>query len=96
MEVAPVIESSLLRYIGYLRVLEFQNLKDLLGLGTASLIAFVIGLGCLSAAVLVGWLYSVQNFADFQAIQFWRMQWILAAAAAFLAGILLKRSRPTP
>ena len=44
----------------------------------------------------MGFIYSVQNFADFQAIQFWRMQWLLGAVAAFVAGILLKRTGATP
>lgn len=74
------------------RYLEFQSIKQFLGLPIASLISFLIGLGCLLAAALVGAIYAVQNFADFQAIQFWRMQWLLAAIAFFVAGVLLKRS----
>jgi uncharacterized Tic20 family protein len=65
----------------------------MIGLPIASLVAFLLGLGCLLASVAVGFIYAVQNFADFQAIQFWRMQWLLAAIAAFVAGILLKRTR---
>ena len=72
--------------------LEFHTIKHALGLPVASLIAFLAGLGCLLAAIAVGFIYSVQNFADFQAIQFWRMQWLLAAVAAFVAGILLKQT----
>jgi hypothetical protein len=49
-------------------------------------------LGCLLAAITVGAIYSVQNLADFQAIQSWRIQWLLAALAAFVAGILLKQA----
>src|SRR5580658_6540456 len=75
-----------------LRVLEFQNVKEWLGLSTASLIAFFAGLGCLLAAITVGAIYSVQTLADFQAIQSWRVQWLLAALAAFVAGILLKQA----
>jgi len=33
---------------------------------------------------------SVQDFTDFEAIQLWRIQWLMAACAAFLVGILLK------
>jgi hypothetical protein len=46
------------------------------------------------AAVFVGAVYAVQNVADFQAVQFWRMQWLLASIAFFVAGVLLKRSAP--
>lgn len=74
------------------RYLEFQSIKDSLNLSTGSLVAFVIGIGCLFAVVLVGVVYTMQTFADFQAVQFYRMQWLIAAVAAFVAGILLKKS----
>jgi hypothetical protein len=74
------------------RHLEFQNIKRALGLSTASLIAFSIGLLCLLAVMGIGIVYTVQTFADFQAIQYYRVQWLLAAVAAFLAGILLNRT----
>lgn len=80
------------RAVRLLRVLEFQNVKEWLGLSMASLIAFFAGVGCLLAAVTVGAIYSVQTLADFQAIQSWRIQWLLAALAAFVAGILLKQA----
>ena len=89
-----LVRPSWTRYFQFLRVLEFQSVKDRLGLSTASLIAFFMGLGCILAAILVGVIYSVQNFADFQAIQLWRMEWLLGALVAFVAGILLKRSGP--
>ncbi len=77
---------------GWVRRLEFQNIKDCLGLSTASLVAFMIGLGCILGAVAVGFVFTVQNLVDWQAVQVWRIQWLLAAAAAFIAGILLKKS----
>jgi hypothetical protein len=77
----------------WMRYLEFHTIKQALGLPVASLIAFLAGIGCLLAAIVVGAIYAVQNFADFQAIQLWRMQWLLAAVAAFLAGILLKHAK---
>jgi hypothetical protein len=81
-------------WIEFLRLLETQSVKDWLGLSPACLIAFLSGVGCLLAALLVGLMYSAQNLADFQAVQLWRMQWLVAAVAAFAAGILLKRSGP--
>jgi len=80
------------RALEFLHVLEFHNVKEWLGLPLASLIAFFTGVGCILAAVAVGVIYSVQNLADFQAIQSWRMQWLLAALVAFVAGILLKQA----
>jgi len=71
---------------------QFHNIKRAFGLSTAGLIAFVVGLACLvMAAVAVGMIYSVQTFNDFQAVQFYRMQWLLGAIAAFTAGLLLKK-----
>lgn len=78
------------------RYFEFHTIQQALGLPLGSLVAFLAGLGCLGAAIAVGFIYSVQNFADFQAIQFWRMQWLLGAVAAFVAGILLKRPGASP
>jgi hypothetical protein len=75
----------------FLRVLEFHRIKAWFALPTASLIAFLIGAGCVLSAIVVGLIYSVQSLADFQAIQLWRIEWLLAAVAAFVAGILLKR-----
>lgn len=73
--------------------LEFHNIKRTLGLSTASLIAFVAGMACLlMAGIAVGLMYSVQTFNDFQAVQLFRMQWLLGAIAAFAAGLLLKNS----
>lgn len=59
-----------------------------------SLVAFIVGIACLVGAISVGAIYAVQNFADFQAIQLWRMEWLLGAVAAFLAAIVLKRNGP--
>ncbi len=82
------------------RYLEFHHIKQgavvvrqAIGLPLPSLVSFVIGLGCFIAALMVGFIYSIQNFADFQAVQMWRMEWLLGAVAAFLAGILLRNAR---
>jgi hypothetical protein len=74
------------------RYLEFPTIKQAVGLSAASLIAFLMGMGCLLAAVAVGMIFSVQTFNDFQAVQLFRLQWLLAAVAALLAGILLKQT----
>ena len=46
----------------------------------------------LMAGIAVGLIYSVQTFNDFQAVQLFRMQWLLGAIAAFAAGLLLRKS----
>jgi len=82
-------EFSLPAWVQYVR---FHEIKRRIGLPTAPLIAFVIGLGCVAAAVAVSLFYHPSNLAEFQAIQMWRIQWLLAATASFVAGILLKGS----
>ena len=74
----------------WLRYLHFHEIKSWLGLPTASLIAFVVGVGCVSGALLVG-LLTAKTYVDWQAIQFYRAEWLLAATASFVAAILLKK-----
>ncbi len=75
------------------RHLQFHAIKTRLGLPTASLIAFVAGMGCIAGALLVG-LLTAKTLVDWQAIQFYRAEWLLGATAAFVAGILLKKQSP--
>jgi hypothetical protein len=79
-----------IRFPSWLRYLHFHEIKIWTGLSTASLIAFVIGIACIAGALLVG-LLTARNFVDWQAIQFYRAEWLLAATASFVAGILLKK-----
>jgi hypothetical protein len=81
---------SKIQFPAWLHYLHFHEIKRWTGLPTASLIAFVIGLGCVAGALLVG-LLTAKNLVDWQAIQFYRAEWLLAATAAFVAGILLKK-----
>jgi hypothetical protein len=75
----------------WLHYLHFHEIKRWIGLPTASLIAFMIGLGCVVGAIGVSLFYRASNLAEFQAIQMWRIEWLLAATASFVAGILLKK-----
>ena len=75
----------------WLHYLHFHEIKRWVGLPTAALIAFMIGLGCVVGAIGVSLFYRASNLAEFQAIQMWRIEWLLAATASFVAGILLKK-----
>jgi hypothetical protein len=75
----------------WLRYLHFHEIKRWIGLPTAALIAFMIGMGCVVGAIGVSLFYRASNLAEFQAIQMWRIEWLLAATASFVAGILLKK-----
>ena len=69
-----------------------QATRARLNLGSA--IALIVGTLCLMAAVGTGILFSVETVLDWEAVQSWRVQWLLAAIASFAAGILLKPANP--
>ena len=81
--------ASRIKFPSWLHYLHFHEIKRWIGLSTASLIAFMLGLGCIAGALLVG-LLTAKNLVEWQAIQFYRAEWLLAATACFVAGILLK------
>jgi hypothetical protein len=84
------ISWSKVRFPAWLHYLHFHEIKRWVGLSTASLIAFVMGVACVAGALMVG-LLTARTFVDWQAIQFYRAEWLLAATASFVAGILLKK-----
>lgn len=67
-----------------------KHLQESLKLPAWSLAAFVLGVFCFAAAVATGFLFSADTLSDWQAIQAWRLEWLLGSVAAFVAGILLK------
>jgi hypothetical protein len=75
---------------GLVRWLDIRVIAHGLGLSVGSLIAFFVGVVCVAAAAVTGFLYSSTTLADWQAVQLWRIEWLLAGIAALLVGILLK------
>jgi hypothetical protein len=69
---------------------ELAGLGERLGLTTPALVAFLVGILCVAGALVVS-LFSASTPLDWQAIQLWRIEWLLAAVAAFVAGCLLKK-----
>ena len=70
---------------------DYASLRDALGQSTASLVAFIFGCACIIAAAITGFLFTANTLLDWQAIQIWRIEWLLAGVAAFVAGLLLKK-----
>ncbi len=66
-------------------------IRHRLGLSVLSLLFFLAGIACLVVTLSVGILYRPESPVQWQALQFWRVEWLLGAAAAMLAGILLKK-----
>jgi hypothetical protein len=74
----------------WIHYLHYHEIQRWVGLPTASMIAFVIGLCCVVGALAVGFI-TAKTLVDWQAIQYYRVEWLLAATAAFVMGILLKK-----
>ena len=70
---------------------EVAALRERLGLTTPSLIAILVGVLCLVGALAVSVFFSVRTVLDWQAIQLWRIEWLLGAVAAFAAGCLFRK-----
>jgi hypothetical protein len=70
---------------------EFTSLIDRTGLGTPAAIAFLLGVFCIVGSLAVSIFFSARTLLDWQAIQLWRIEWLLASVAAFVAGCLLKK-----
>jgi hypothetical protein len=81
----PTSEGKLTRF------LDFHIISAALGLSAPSLVAFIVGLGCILGAIATGLVFSAATVLDWQAVQIWRIQWLLAGVASFLAAILLRR-----
>ena len=88
---AGVVPTSRLRE--RLTLAQFTGLAERLELSITAFIAFVAGIACVLAAAAVGVVFSTQRVIDWQAVQLWRIEWLLGAVAAFVAGCLLKKTR---
>ncbi|SRR6266704_345628 len=76
---------------GFRTWFDFASLRDALGQTTASFVALILGCACITAAVVTGFLFTATTLLDWQAVQLWRIEWLLAATAIFAAGFLLKK-----
>src|SRR5450755_1510372 len=70
---------------------EIASLAERLDLTTPAVVAFLLGIFCVVGALAVSVFFSARTVLDWQAIQLWRIEWLLAAVAAFIAGCLLKK-----
>ena len=70
---------------------DFASLREALGQSNASLVALVLGFACVIAAIVTGFVFTATTLLDWQAVQLWRIEWLLGAVAMFAAGFLLKK-----
>jgi hypothetical protein len=71
--------------------IDIDSLREALGQTTASLVALILGCACVIAAIVTGFVFTATTLLDWQAVQLWRIEWLLAAVAIFAAGFLLKK-----
>jgi hypothetical protein len=74
---------------------DFYQLRRRLGLSVGAMVCLIAGLACIGAAVATGFIYTATTLVDWQAIQTWRSEWLIAAGVAFICGILLNGRKPT-
>jgi len=68
------------------------QIPEAMNLSVASAVLFAVGVFCAIAAIVVGFIYSATTLVDWQAVQIWRMEWMLGSIIAMLAALLLKNS----
>ncbi len=69
-----------------------RQMPSFLSLPLGSFLCFVLGVACIVGAALLGTIYKTDTLVDWQAVQIWRIEWLLAALAALIAGLLLKKA----
>jgi hypothetical protein len=71
--------------------IDFASLRETLGQSNGSLVALIMGFACVIAAIVTGFVFTATTLLDWQAVQLWRIEWLLGAVAMFAAGFLLKK-----
>jgi hypothetical protein len=71
--------------------IDLASLREALGQSNYSLVALVLGCACVIAAIVTGFVFTATTLLDWQAVQLWRIEWLLGAVAMFAAGFLLKK-----
>jgi len=85
--------SDAIRFQHRTGIFPFVGLGKRLGLSTGALIAFLLGIACVIGAVSLGFIFNTQTLVDWQAVQVWRIELLLGAVAALVAGCLLRPAR---
>jgi hypothetical protein len=83
--------ANLVSLTGLRAWIDFASLREALGQTNASLVALVMGFACVIAAIVTGFVFTATTLLDWQAVQLWRIEWLLGAVAMFAAGFLLKK-----
>jgi len=71
--------------------LDMSGIRKRTGLSTISLTLVLMAGLFMLATVLTGLVYDTATIAEWQAVQVWRIEWLLATVAALLAAMLFKK-----
>jgi hypothetical protein len=69
---------------------DLDAIRTQFGLSTTSLVFVLAAAIFLLATLMTGLIYSTSTLAEWQAVQTWRIEWLLATAVALLGAILFK------
>lgn len=70
--------------------LDFDRIREKSGLSSISLVLVLAAAVFMLATVMTGLVYNTATIAEWQAVQTWRIEWLLATVAALLAAMLFK------
>jgi hypothetical protein len=70
--------------------LGFEHIREHFELSTTSLVLVLAAALFMLATVMTGLVYNTSTIAEWQAVQTWRIEWLLAAVVALLAAMLFK------
>ena len=91
----PVPRSRLSHWIDPGRVLlAVQGLRARLNLGLPSFILLLLAAAFALAALLTGLVYHANTVLEWEAVQIWRLEWMLGAIVSLLAALLLRDALP--
>lgn len=88
-------ETNLNRRSRIIDLIDFGQICERLGLSPIALVFTFVGFFFVLAALVVGLAYTANTVLDWQAVQIWRIQWMLGALIAFAAAILLNKKKTT-
>lgn len=77
----------------FAKALDFTNIRQKLGLSATALVLTALAAGCVLAALLTGLIYGASTLTEWQAVQTWRMEWMMAAGVLLLGAILFREER---
>ncbi len=89
----PEIHSSAATRIAH--ALDFSTIREKLGLSATALILTALAAGCVLAALITGWRFGdAKTPLEFQLVEMWRIEWLVAAGVLLLAAILFRDKAP--